>query len=90
MKQKSKRRRRRSAPAREPIAIVCWTDASQEDGPLAVREMEPLIDLETVGWLVREDRTSISVAQERGPDGRYREVQHIPRVNITRMKVIRA
>jgi hypothetical protein len=71
------------------IAVIDWLDASLEDGPLALRDLDPLIRLQTTGWLVREDADSVSVAMEYGPDERYRCVQHIPRVNIKSMRTMR-
>lgn len=66
------------------IAVIEWLDASYDDGPLSLDELDPCIVLHTVGWLLREDRTSVTVAMERGADWRYRSITHIPR------KVIRS
>jgi hypothetical protein len=62
------------------IVAVRWIDASYERGELSAEEMDPLAELETVGFLVREDKDSMSVASERGIDDKhYRHISHIPR-----------
>jgi hypothetical protein len=46
--------------------------------------------LRTVGWLVREDADSISVAMERADtEETFRNISCIPRVNIRRIRRLR-
>jgi hypothetical protein len=49
---------------RPVIAVITWRDASSVDGPMRPSEVTPLITLVSVGWLIREDRDSLTVAQE--------------------------
>lgn len=72
------------------IAVVDWFDASTQRGPLRPDEMNPFVILRTVGWLVREDKESVTVAMDYFEDeGTYRDIAHIPRVNIRRMRVLK-
>jgi hypothetical protein len=72
------------------IVVVEWIDASYEDGPLSLREIEPLIRLKSVGWLLREDKESISIAMEKADeDELFRSVTHIPKVGIIKIKRIK-
>jgi hypothetical protein len=84
-------KRRARPPDREPIAVICWRDATSRDGPVTLREIDGLMELQTVGWLIQQNDEFVSVAQERCEDeDRYRDVMSIPRVNIVSMKLIRA
>lgn len=73
-----------------PIAIVDWFDASMQKGPMLPEEMRPFITLRTVGWLVRADNKVVTVAMDfHEEDGTYRDIAHIPRVNVLRIKKMR-
>jgi hypothetical protein len=73
--------------ASKPIAVIEWIDASFEGDTADPKELSPLMHLLTVGWLVREDRDSVSVAQEWcEKDGTVRQTCHIPRSGIVSMK----
>lgn len=73
------------------VVVVEWIDASYQRGELTVPEMTPLMRLRTAGWLVREDKESISIALDRcDSEHSYRDVTHIPKsgvVSIQRIKV---
>lgn len=69
------------------IVWIEWNDASYQTGELTLEELNPLIRLHSVGWLLREDDESISIAMERCDEqSTYRHVTHIPKVNVVRIK----
>lgn len=72
------------------IAIVEWTDASWDSATVTPDEIEPLAVLSEAGWLVREDRDSITLALELcEADGTCRHTVSIPRVGIRKLRKIR-
>jgi len=75
---------------KKPQAVVVeWTDASYSDGPIYEEDMKPLVDLVTCGWLVRQNKTFVTLAMEYSDDSRWRAIINIPRVNITRIRKLR-
>lgn len=72
------------------IAIVEWTDASWDSATVTPAEIEPLAALTEAGWLVREDRDSITLALELcESDGTCRHTVSIPRAGIRSVRKIR-
>ncbi len=62
------------------LVMVKWMDANFERGELRPVDMNPLAELRSVGWLVRNDPESVSVSAEQcEEDGSYRETTHIPK-----------
>ena len=57
---------------------------------LTAAEIDGLMELQTVGWLIQQNDEFVTVAQERCEDeDRYRDVMSIPRANIVKMKLVR-
>ncbi len=72
--------------ARPKLAYVKWIDASYQDGQCVEDELNPLIEMESGGLIAREDKRTISLALDRhAPDGTWRHVTHIPKVNIVKL-----
>ena len=72
------------------IAIVEWDDASSDRGPIRQDEMQPRYRCRSVGMVVDTDKEYVTIAQDHIiTDGRYRDVMHIPRKMIVRMKTVR-
>lgn len=70
-----------------PLAIVEWIDANSDSGEMDQTEMVPLIHARSIGWLVREEKDYVTLAGTLFDRARtYRDITHIPRVNITRLK----
>ena len=65
------------------LACVEWADAHGSDGTLAEHEIEhkPYI-FTAVGYLVKSDVVGVSLAFERGEDGKFRDVSFIPRAMV--------
>lgn len=64
------------------LILVDWVDASfQGDGQLRPEDLVPGVWVQTAGFLVRQDRKSVSVALERSEDFGFiwRHVANIPR-----------
>lgn len=69
------------------IAWVRWFDASYQRGECSADELIPRVELETAGILVHEDNETISVALDRySRDGVWRYIEHIPKVNVRKIK----
>lgn len=72
------------------IAVVDWEDASGEHGPLSIREMSPLRRMRSCGIFVQETDKCVTLAQDYCPEeDDYRELLHIPKVNIIKLKKVR-
>jgi hypothetical protein len=69
------------------LAYVRWLDACFQEGDCPEQDIEPGVELETVGWLVKEDDNTVSVALEwSGRDRVWRRVQTIPRCLVREMR----
>ena len=69
------------------IAYVRWFDASYQRGECDLSEMNTRVELESAGLLVREDEESISIALDKyKDDGTWRYIEHIPKVNVLRIR----
>ena len=65
----------------KPEIYACkWADAHGSDGTLQVHEIDhkPYV-YTTVGFLLKTDSVGVSIAFERGEDGKYRDITFIPR-----------
>lgn len=72
------------------IALVKWFDASYQRGERSEEDLVPRVELVSAGLLVREDDETVSIALDRcDADGLWRDIEHIPKVNIRRIKRIR-
>lgn len=73
------------------IVWVKWFDASYQRGECADVDLVPRVELESAGLLVREDKESVSIALDHyTDDATWRYIEHIPKVNILRMRRMRA
>ena len=73
--------------AKRVIALVRWFDASYQRGECTADEMVPRVELESAGLLVREDEESVSIALDQyHGDGTWRYIEHIPKVNIRKIR----
>lgn len=77
------------------LAYVEWFDASYERGECHIDEITPRVELKSAGLLMREDEHTISIALDVYDDdpslhsqGLWRYIQHIPKVNVKRIKRI--
>ena len=69
---------------------VRWFDASYQRGECTETELVTKVELESAGLLVREDEESVSIALDSySNDGTWRYIEHIPKVNIRRMKRVK-
>ena len=62
------------------LYAVTWADAHGSDGTLQVHEIDhkPYV-YTSVGYLLRTDEVGVSIASERGEDGKFRDITFIPR-----------
>jgi hypothetical protein len=72
-----------------PVVEVVWDDASHQEGPLPLDELRPLMRLRTVGYLLRRDDVSLTLAMEIGADGQFRDVSHIPVSGVVRVRKLK-
>lgn len=73
------------------LVVVDWSDASYQRGECSVEEFVPRVVLCTAGHLVREDADTISVALDcYDAEGTWRHIQHIPKVNVLRVRRLKA
>jgi hypothetical protein len=71
------------------LAYVRWADASFQRGEVSDDELVPRVEIESAGLLVREDADTVSIALDHYErDGLWRFVQHIPKVNVVRLKKV--
>lgn len=69
------------------LVWVRWFDASYQRGECTDSELVTKVELESAGLLVREDEESVSIAMDSYVNDRtWRHIEHIPKVNILRIK----
>jgi hypothetical protein len=69
-----------------PLVLVIWRDAFFDFDQASVDDIRPDYLVHTVGFLLSEGPTFVSLAQEILPDGDgYRAVTHIPRSIVERI-----
>ena len=68
-----------------PIAGCEWNDAHGSDGTIFPHEIDhkPYV-YTTVGYLLRSDTIGVSIASEKGEDGKFRDITFIPRAMVIR------
>ena len=74
------------------LVKILWEDAWSDPGYFSLKQIaeeEPYL-IETVGWVIRNDKTGISTAREKFADGRFRTIQHIGRPMIRKVEILRA
>ena len=71
----------------QKVVLVRWLDASYQRGECTDDELNPRVELESAGLLVREDDDFISIALDRyGGDRTWRYIEHIPKVNVIEIR----
>lgn len=74
---------KQKASKKRTVVLIRWFDASYQRGECSAEELEPRVELESAGLLVSEDEESISIALDQyEPDGIWRYIEHIPKVNV--------
>lgn len=69
------------------VAYVEWFDASYQRGECDDSELVHRVELKSAGLLVREDKESVSIALDHyDSDGTWRYIEHIPKVNVLRIR----
>jgi hypothetical protein len=72
------------------IAYIRWSDASNQAGSITEDEINPRVEVESVGMLIRQDKDTVSIGLDYYPhDETWRWVLNIPRVNIISMVVFK-
>lgn len=72
------------------LVWVRWFDASYQRGECTDDELVTTVELESAGLLVREDEESVSIALDQySKDGTWRYIEHIPKVNVLRIKRVK-
>ena len=80
----------RMSREKRTLALVEWFDASYQRGECTRDELVPTVVLESAGLLVREDAETISLALDKYPaDGTWRYIEHIPKVNVRRIRRVK-
>lgn len=78
---------KKSKKVKKTLAYVRWFDASYQRGECDLADLNTRVELESAGLLVREDEESISIAlDEYKDDGTWRYIEHIPKVNVLRIR----
>jgi hypothetical protein len=69
-----------AAPSQPPLVMITWRDAFFDLDQTTIDDFRTDYLVQTVGFLVADGPTFVSLAQEVLPDGEgYRAVTHIPR-----------
>lgn len=70
---------------------LCWIDAGgQMNQSLSREELSGPLEIETVGWLIRETEDHLSICQDYIRETNlFRDVQHIPKALIRSRKELK-
>ena len=69
------------------LVYIEWIDASYQRGECTDEELRQFVKLQTAGLLVAEGKEFISVALDRYAEDKFwRYIEHIPKVNIKKIK----
>lgn len=72
------------------VVFVRWFDASYQRGECTDDELNPIVEMQSAGLLVREDADTLSIALDRyDGDRTWRHIEHIPKVNVRKVKRFR-
>jgi hypothetical protein len=72
------------------VVYVEWTDASlYVDGWTASHKDADLLKIDTVGFLLYEDKDVIKVAQSNCAEFKFSAIQSIPKSGVIKIKIIR-
>lgn len=76
-----------------PIVRVTWNDATSSRGAgdlRRIRETVYCMESKSVGYLVRNDRTFVSIGRDAFHDGHLTQILTIPRVWVTKIELLDA
>lgn len=77
----------RNNNSEKTLIFIKWTDASYQEGPDYIGNLNSGIVLETAGHLVQETDTYYSVALDfYEKEGTWRHITHIPKVIVTEVQ----
>lgn len=72
------------------LAWVRWFDASYQRGECTQDELVPRVEIESAGLLVQETDDTVSLALDwHEVDETWRYIEHIPKVNVRRIRRIK-
>ena len=75
---------------RPKLVHVRWFDASYQNAECHADDFTTRVELETVGFLARQDADTVSVAMEYYErDETWRHVSHIPRCNVIKLRYLK-
>ena len=76
----SKTCRQRDLLKERCVIYIRWHDASYQDGPLYLNDIDPLVILDSAGILVKETETHYTIALDmHTKEENFRHVQSIPK-----------
>ncbi len=72
------------------IVRILWEDAWSDPGYNTVDEVsrEGPYHIESIGFVLRNNKAGITTSRERMANGRYRTIQHIPRAMVRKVDVL--
>ena len=70
------------------LIYVEWKDACTSHGWNYNEGME-LMDVRTVGWVVQQDKTTVTIATSQSKGGKFLDPITIPKHSITKMKTLK-
>lgn len=70
------------------VVEVTWEDAFQYGDYATPQEAKehPRMFLNSSGYLLRDDKGAVVIGMDQLPDGRYRDIKHIPRGLVVKVK----
>lgn len=71
------------------IGYVIWGDANSSSGTAQHVPSHEAIPLLSAGVIVKDDAEGVTVAMDFSAEGAFREIRFIPRVNVTRVCVLK-
>ena len=72
---------------KQQVVLVRWFDASYQRGECTEDELVPRVEMVSAGLLVHEDGDTVTIALDRyDGDQLWRYIEHIPRVNIRKLR----
>ncbi len=72
------------------IVRVLWEDAWSDPGYSTVDEIsrETPYHIESIGYILRDNKDGITTARERMANGKFRTIQHVARAMVRKVDVI--
>lgn len=72
-----------------PIVEVTWEDHRGHSDAVELEDIADLCVIQSVGYLVKTTKRTVSLSQELHDDGMFRDVTTIAKVNVKKIKTIR-